>query len=292
MPRPSTSGSSLLKTGGTLLSAVAFSTQLLSTPVIAAEQQTTPSSPLFDSRRIAATKTNDGITTNATVTPTINTKETPNGTDQKLTGGTADLSFVKDGWWRFTLGGYYNADNTKSEMRLATSMSLLYAASKLGTYVSYEKGKDFDKFLVSEGFKVPGGKVLVTGALLKRLVEVNFSDVNKTYTPRLEQKGVGVDYTAGFSKEGLIEEIKTSLVFFDVDGKNLGSVGTITLDTVTTFEKYTEYGGVRGGNKLIGEASIALRLATWLRADLGVGGERRQFDAMYDRARDTKASAV
>lgn len=292
MSQPSTSGSSLLKTGGTLLSAVALSTQLLATPVFASEQQPVPSNSLFDGRRIASSKTNDGITTNATITPSINSKETPYGTDQKMTGGTADLSIEKDGWWRATLGGYYNADNTKGEMRLATSLSLLYAASKLGTYVSYEKGKDFDKFLVSEGFKVPGGKVLVTGALLKRLVEVSFSDVNKTYTPRLEQKGVGIDYTAGFGKEGLIEEIKTSLVFFDVDGKNLGAVGSIVLDTPLAFEKYTEYGGVRGGNKLLGEASIALRLATWLRADVGVGGERREFDAMYDRAKDTKASAV
>ena len=281
-----------MKTGGTLLSAVALSTQLLATPVIAAEPQPPQSGNLFDGRRISANQANNGFTATTTITPSINTKETPNGTEQKLTGGTADLSFEKDGWWRFTLGGYYNADNTRGEMRLATSMSLLYAASKLGTYVSYEKGKEFDKFLVSEGFKVPGGKVLITGALLKRLVEVNFSDFNKTYTPRLEQKGLGIDYTAGFSKEGLIEEIKTSLVFFDVDGKNLGSVGSIVLDTPTAFEKYTEYGGVRGGNKLLGEASVALRLAKWLRADLGAGGERREFDAMYDRARDTKASAV
>lgn len=292
MSQPSASGPSLLKTGGTFLSAVALSTQLLATPVLAAEQESAPSNSLFDGRRIASSKANAGITTNATITPSIKTNETPYGKEQKLTGGTADLSLEKDGLWRLTLGGYYNADNTKGEMRLATSMSLLYAASKLGTYVSYEKGKDFDKFLVSEGFKVPGGKVLVTGALLKRLVEVSFSDVNKTYTPRLEQKAVGVDYTAGFSKDGLIEEVKTSLVFFDVDGKNLGSVGSIVLDTPTTFEHYTEYGGVRGGTKLLGEATIALRLAKWLRADLGAGGERRQYDAMYDRTKDTKASAV
>lgn len=248
--------------------------------------------PLFDGRRIAVTRTNDGLTTNATITPTINTKETPYGTDQKLTGGAADLSFEKDGWWRFTLGGYYNADNTRGEMRLATSMSMLYAASKLGTYVSYEKGKDFDKFLVSEGFKVPGGKILITGALLKRLVEVSFSESTKTYSPKLEQKAIGIDYTAGFSKEGLIEEIKTSLVFFDVDGKNLGSIGTIVLDDAAQFDQTRVFGGVRGGNKLLGEASLALRLAKWLRADLGAGGERRQFDSMFDKTRDTKASAV
>lgn len=281
-----------MKTGGTLLSAVALSTQLLVTPVFAAEQQPVQSNSLFDGRRIAATKTNDGFTTNATITPTINTKETPNGTDQKMTGGTADLSFEKDGWWRFTLGGYYNADNTRGEMRLATSMSLLYAASKLGTYVSYEKGKDFDKFLVSEGFKVPGGKVLITGALLKRLVEVTFSETNSTFVPKLQQKALGIDYTAGFSKEGLIEEIKTTLVFFDVDGKNLGSIGAIVLDDTTQFDQTRIYGGVRGGNKLLGEASVALRLARWLRADLGAGGERREYDAMFDRAKDTKASAV
>lgn len=264
---------------------------MLATPV-AAGQQSSPSVPLFDGRRIAVTRTNDGLTTNATITPTINTKETPYGTDQKLTGGAADLSFEKDGWWRFTLGGYYNADNTRGEMRLATSMSMLYAASKLGTYVSYEKGKDFDKFLVSEGFKVPGGKILITGALLKRLVEVSFSESTKTYSPKLEQKAIGIDYTAGFSKEGLIEEIKTSLVFFDVDGKNLGSIGTIVLDDAAQFDQTRVFGGVRGGNKLLGEASLALRLAKWLRADLGAGGERRQFDSMFDKTRDTKASAV
>lgn len=241
---------------------------------------------------MAVTKTSDGITSSSTITPSINTKETPHGKEQKLTGGAADLSLEKDGWWRFTLGGYYNADNSKSEMRLATSMSLLYAASKLGTYVGYEKGRDFDKFLIAEGFKVPGGKVLITGALLKRLVEVAFSETNSTYVPKLEQKALGIDYTAGFSKEGLIEEIKTTMVFFDVDGKNLGSIGTIVLDDATQFDQTRVFGGVRGGNKLLGEASIALRLATWLRADLGAGGERREYDAMFDRARDTKASAV
>jgi len=145
---------------------------------------------------------------------------------------------------------------------------------------------------VSEGFKVPGGKVLITGALLKRLIEVSFSESAVKYTPQLQQKALGIDYTAGFSKDGLIEEIKTSLVFFDVDGRNLGSIATIVLEDTTQFDQTRVYGGVRGGNKLLGEASIALRLAKWLRADLGAGGERRQFDAMFDKGKDTRASAV
>jgi len=55
LPQPPTSGLSLLKTGGTLLTVVALSAQLLSTPVIAAEQQPGQSSNAtnsFDERSV------------------------------------------------------------------------------------------------------------------------------------------------------------------------------------------------------------------------------------------------
>lgn len=52
-------------------------------------------------------------------------------------------------------------------------------------------------------------------------MEVQFAEVGVTAKPTLTQKALGIDYTRGFSRESIIRELKTSVVYYDVDGKNL-----------------------------------------------------------------------
>ncbi|MDQ1343578.1 MAG: hypothetical protein QG650_297, partial [Patescibacteria group bacterium] len=142
--------------------------------------------------------------------------------------------------------GKYRADfglirdmGTIKDTRLKASFQALYAASKLGTYIGIEKGSELSKFVVAQGFKVEGGKLQVTAALLKKVVEVNFTepDIDVTKRPELTQKAIGIDYTrGGFSRESLLQEIKTSVVYYDVDGKNLGTIGHIVTDNAAMFD--------------------------------------------------------
>lgn len=158
------------------------------------------------------------------------------GTTFDPASGQAGASYEKNDSWR-TDFGLVKSIGTIKDTRVKASFQALYAAKQLGTYVGIEKGSELSKFVVAQGFKVEGGKLQVTAALLKRLVEVNFEEVGVTAKPTLTQKALGVDYTRGFSKESILQELKTSVVYYDVDGKNLGTIGHIIVDNATTFDQ-------------------------------------------------------
>jgi hypothetical protein len=134
--------------------------------------------------------------------------------------GQASGSYESNGKYRADFGLIRDIGTVK-DTRLKASFQALYAASQLGTYIGIEKGSELSKFVVAQGFKVPGGKLQVTAAVLKKLTEVHFGEVGVTEKTKLTQNAVGIDYTRGFGRESLLQEIKTSVVYYDVDGKNL-----------------------------------------------------------------------
>lgn len=158
--------------------------------------------------------------------------------------GQAAASYEANGKYRADFGVIRDIGTVK-DTRLKASFQALYAASQLGTYVGIEKGSELSKFVVAQGFKVEGGKLQMTAALLKKLTEVHFGEVGVTEKTKLTQKAVGVDYTRGFGRESLLQEIKTSVVYYDVDGKNLGTIGHIVVDTATLFDQTRVDGGIR-----------------------------------------------
>lgn len=201
--------------------------------------------------------------------------------------GQAGASYEKNDSWR-TDFGLVKSIGTIKDTRVKASFQALYAASQLGTYVGIEKGSELSKFVVAQGFKVEGGKLQVTAALLKRLVEVNFSEVGVTAKPELTQKAIGVDYTRGFSKESILQELKTSVVYYDVDGKNLGTIGHIIIDNATTFDQTRVDGGVRGGKKLLAEVAAVVKITEKIRADVSLGAETIRYDQMFDTPAKSK----
>ncbi len=134
--------------------------------------------------------------------------------------GQASGSYESNGKYRADFGLIRDIGSVK-DTHLKMSYQGLYAASQLGTYIGIEKGSELSKFVVAQGFKVEGGKLQITAAVLKKLTEVLFGEVGVTEKTDLTQKAVGIDYTRGFSRESILQEIKTSIVYYDVDGKNL-----------------------------------------------------------------------
>jgi hypothetical protein len=120
--------------------------------------------------------------------------------------------------WKADFGLLKNIGSV-DDSRLKASFQVLYSASQLGTYVGVEKGSEFEKFAIAESFKIEGGKVQVTAALLKRVVEMRFDEVGTTERTKVSQKSVGVDYVQKFNSESVLQEIKTTLAYFDTDGK-------------------------------------------------------------------------
>lgn len=185
--------------------------------------------------------------------------------------------------WKADFGLLKNIGSI-DDSRLKASFQVLYSAAQLGTYVGVEKGSEFEKFAIAESFKIEGGKIQVTAALLRRVVEMRFDEVAATERTKVSQKSVGVDYVKKFNSESVLQEIKTTLAYFDTDGKNLGTIGHIVTDTATTFEQTRVDGGVGGGKKFLAEVAATLRMTETLKGEFSVGAENTRFDSMFDTA--------
>lgn len=213
------------------------------------------------------------------------------GTSFDPASGQAGANIEKAGDYRADVGILKSIGSIK-DTRLKASYQTLYAGKQLGFYIGVEKGSEVSKVVVANNLKVENGMLKITAAVLKRFVEVSFPEVGVTAKPELTQKAIGIDYTRGFSRESFLQELKTSVVYYDVNGKNLGTIGHIIVDNASVFDQTRVDGGVRGGNKLLAELGMVVKITETLRADVSVGAEFIKYEAMFDTPAKTKTSAT
>lgn len=166
---------------------------------------------------------------------------------------------------------------------------MLYAGSKLGTYIGIAKGSELEKFVLSQGFALENGTIKLSASLLKRLTELDFSEYSKSYNETLTQKSFGVEHSYRFDNDKLLQEIKTSIVYYNLDGKNLGHITDIIIDNATLYDWSAVYGGYRGGNKILGMTTGVFKLSDALRATLSLGYDKLTYDAMFDTPKSDSA---
>ncbi len=200
------------------------------------------------------------------------------------------MSVEGENRWRFNLWMMWDISEVKTDYRLEASFRMLYAGAKQGTYIGVEKWSSLEKYIVAQWFKIPNWKILVTWALLDTLTKVDFSEVNMNRDVKMQQKAIWIDISQWFDKESIFNEIKWSVVYYDVGWKNLGKIWDIIKDTATEYD-WTEISWwVRGWSKLLAEFVWTFKITPSFRADVAAWYERMDIEWMYDQGREVKHS--
>jgi hypothetical protein len=79
------------------------------------------------------------------------------------------------------------------------------------------------------------------------------------------------------------------VIYHDVEDKHLGKLGDIIKDTATEYEWHEVHGGVRGGSKIVADASVAFELHETFRADLTLGYENIEYNKFEDFTSKTES---
>jgi hypothetical protein len=198
-----------------------------------------------------------------------------------------NYSYTQYGQFQVDVGTVYEANNVSNTVLFDASMRLLYAGAKMGTYIGVTKGSDLEKIIVSEGFALDNGRIKLSAALLKRLTRLDFSEYSKTYDEKLTQRSLGAEYAYLFGENSFLHELKTSVTYFDLDGKDLGRISDIIINNASYYDWTRIYGGYRGGSKLLAEMSAVFRVSDSIKATVGMGYDKVTYDAMYDEGKES-----
>lgn len=199
----------------------------------------------------------------------------------------SNYSYTQYGQFQVDVGTVYEANNVSNTVLLDASMRLLYAGAKMGTYIGVTKGSDLEKLILSEGFALDNGRIKLSAALLKRLTRLDFSEYSKTYDEKLTQRSLGAEYAYLFGENSFLHELKTSVTYFDLDGKDLGRISDIIINNASYYDWTRIYGGYRGGSKLLAEMSAVFRVSDSIKAIVGMGYDKVTYDAMYDEGKES-----
>lgn len=191
--------------------------------------------------------------------------------------------------YQIDIGAYYESNKVKNDIVLDASYRMLYEGAKLGTYIGIAKGSELEKFVLSQGFALKNGRIKLSAALLRRLTLLDFSEYSQSYKERLTQKSFGAEYSYNLGRDSLLQEIKTSITYYDLENKEIGRISDIIIDNATLYDWTRVYGGYRGGTKVLGDVSAGFKLLDNLKATINMGYDRLTYKAMYDQNEETSA---
>ncbi len=205
------------------------------------------------------------------------------------TGARTSVAVEEFGRYRLDIGAIYETANLKNDILLSASYRLLYAGASMGTYISIQKGSELEKFVLSQGFALERGRIKLSAALLRRLTRFDFSEYQKSFDERVAQKAYGAEYSYSFTADSLLQELKSSIVYYDIDGKELGHIGDIIINNATLYDWTRVSGGYKGASKLIAEATASFRLLDSLKLSTSLGYDGIKYKSMYQDTAESSA---
>lgn len=248
---------------------IVFSLLLSLNPLYGENNNTKDSSSVVaDEKGIRLIKRDNETTQNISISPDQNNI-------------TTQFDYTKNKSFSFNISSNTGINQDDDNTVLNIAFKALYTGAKLGTYIGVSKSSNMEKFIVSQGFKLKKGKIKLSGALLSKLSELN-SDTNEFPDKvKLKQKSIGAEYSYDFfDKESLLQEIKTSIVYYDVDGKNIGNIDAIIAENNMMEHINSEYGNILGNNKISSTTTAVFRLSSNLKAIFGVTYTSNPFNSI------------
>ncbi len=249
---------------------IAASLLLITTTANTAEESTITTTP----QGVNLSKSNSDSSQNISIAPTKD-------------GVKSSFSLSDKRNYQIDIGAYYESSKVKNDIVLDASYRMLYEGAKLGTYIGITKGSELEKFVLSQGFALKKGRIKLSVALLRSLTLLDFSEYSQSYKERLTQKSFGAEYSYNFERDSLLQEIKTSIIYYDLENKEIGRIGDIIIDNATLYDWTRVYGGYRGGVKVLGDVSAGFKLLDNLKATVSMGYDRLTYKAMYDQREET-----
>ena len=122
------------------------------------------------------------------------------------------------------------------------SYRILYAGSRMGMYIGVTKGSELEKFVISNSFKPKYGKLKISAGLLKKLSSIYIYDYDIEHQEKVRQNSIGIEYRYINTAKSILKEIKTTALYYDLNGKKLGNISDILLDNDILYDWDTTYG--------------------------------------------------
>lgn len=170
---------------------------------------------------------------------------------------------------------------------------MLYSGAKLGTQIEVEVGSELYRLAAAQSAIVSGGKVKLSMGFLSKVMKTTFPEYTpETFTPKMQQKSIGLDYTQEFNNNAILKELKTSVVYYDVGNVRLGKIADITVNNKDTYSWSEVDGGVRGGSKLLADVTATFKLDEKVKLEASAGMERVNHNQMFDTPEKTRTRAV
>lgn len=160
-------------------------------------------------------------------------KEINNDTKNYSTQNNTNMSVEWDTWsinWLWNIWVKSQISEISGwDTQLTWAFSMLYAWGEAWTYIWIKKWGDLDQFLASQWIKVWDNWMLkLSWAITQKLMSFYFSNVWEK-EEKISQKSYWIDYTHNF--DWILQELKTYVVYYDVKGKNLGTIWDIIINT-------------------------------------------------------------
>ncbi len=150
--------------------------------------------------------------------------------------------FLKRQGYRVDVGAQYKIEEDKDDLILDMSYRVLYAGSKIGMYIGITKGSELEKFVISNSFKPKYGKLRISAGLLKKLSSIYIYDYDIEHQEKVRQNSIGIEYRYINTAKSILKEIKTTALYYDLNGKKLGNISDILLDNDILYDWDTTYG--------------------------------------------------
>ena len=195
--------------------------------------------------------------------------------------------FLKRQGYRVDVGAQYKIEEDKDDLILDMSYRVLYAGSKIGMYIGITKGSELEKFVISNSFKPKYGKLRISAGLLKKLSSIYIYDYDIEHQEKVRQNSIGIEYRYINTAKSILKEIKTTALYYDLNGKKLGNISDILLDNDILYDWDTTYGKYTSGQKMVADISAVFKVQKNIKAEAGLGYEQSDYNLLYERLKQS-----
>jgi len=185
-------------------------------------------------------------------------------------------------WWMNDAGWDYG---------LKASYAALYSAAKLWTYIWIEKGSEIEKLVVSQSMAISWWKVQMSYGLLRKIISTTFAKTWTSYKPQITQNAIWLDYSK-INISDLVRELKTSVVFYDVQNKDLWVIWNTIINDATLYNWTDIHWGIRGWNKLVAEIKATFKLSETFKMGISGWYEKIKYKSMFITAWESESWAT
>jgi hypothetical protein len=195
--------------------------------------------------------------------------------------------FLKRQGYRVDVGAQYKIEEDKDDLILDMSYRVLYAGSRMGMYIGVTKGSELEKFVISNSFKPKYGKLKISAGLLKKLSSIYIYDYDIEHQEKVRQNSIGIEYRYINTAKSILKEIKTTALYYDLNGKKLGNISDILLDNDILYDWDTTYGKYTSGQKMVADISAVFKVQKNIKAEAGLGYEQSDYNLLYERLKQS-----